>query len=207
MSWHRLMWVIEIRKFMVALGGVHPEMFGLCLNETHFLWPLKWVYIVSKKIANLLCQIDDEEEREGAKHYLASTWRMNPSPCVDKTHIPHKIAFPCIAPLGFDPRTFGLWAQHASSAPRSTYFQSGNVKFKYCYVFIVLPEDLSMKVGSNADLIKSLATRHSGRWFLDGVEWKCQIVVWYGNMTILLRTYVTLPLTYHMIVSSFEAPT
>ena len=110
MSSHRLMWVIEIRKFMVALGGVHPKMFGLCLNETHFLWPLKWVYIVSKKIAHLLCQIDDEEEREGAKHYLASTWRMNPSPCVDKTHIPHKIAFPCIAPLGFDPRTFGLWA-------------------------------------------------------------------------------------------------
>ena len=24
-----------------------------------------------------------------------------------------------IAPLAFDPRTFGLWAQHASSAPRS----------------------------------------------------------------------------------------
>ena len=108
---------------------------------------------------------------------------MNPSPCVDKAHIPHKIAFPCIAPLGFDPRTFGLWAQHASSAPRSTCFQSGNVKFKYCYVFIVLPEDLSMKVGSNADLIKSLATRHSGRWFWDGVEWKCQIVVWYGTIT------------------------
>lgn len=26
------------------------------------------------------------------------------------------------APLGFDPRTFGLWAQHASSAPRSSYY-------------------------------------------------------------------------------------
>ena len=25
------------------------------------------------------------------------------------------------APLGFDPRTFGLWAQHASSAPRSSW--------------------------------------------------------------------------------------
>ena len=24
-----------------------------------------------------------------------------------------------LAPLGFDPRTFGLWAQHATSAPRS----------------------------------------------------------------------------------------
>jgi hypothetical protein len=31
------MGVIEIRKLMVALGGVDPKMFGLCLKETHFL--------------------------------------------------------------------------------------------------------------------------------------------------------------------------
>ena len=34
-----------------------------------------------------------------------------------------------IAPLGFDPRTFGLWAQHASSAPRS--------KLLFLYPYII----------------------------------------------------------------------
>ena len=154
----------------------------------------KLEYVLHTKTANRILYLGDGGNRTPDFLYAKQTFY-------------HWTTSPGFAPLGFDPRTFGLWAQHASSAPRSTYFQSGNVKFKYCYVFIVLPEDLSMKVGSNADLIKSLATRHSGRWFLDGVEWKCQIVVWYGNMTILLRTYVTLPLTYHMIVSSFEAPT
>ena len=43
-------------------------------------------------------------------------------PCV--SHVCHGANFYIIfqkniAPLGFDPRTFGLWAQHASSAPRS----------------------------------------------------------------------------------------
>ena len=35
-----------------------------------------------------------------------------------------------LAPLGFDPRTFGLWAQHASSAPRSSSFDDFRAKIE-----------------------------------------------------------------------------
>lgn len=123
---HHIDWCESIRKITLwssvphlALQGVDPNIFGLCSKESHFLWTPKWVYIVSKRIdhIHIVCQLD-EEEREGAKA-LANDGGMNPSPCVGKTHTPHWIAFPCLAPLGFDPRTFGLWAQHASSAPRS----------------------------------------------------------------------------------------
>ena len=46
---------------------------------------------------------------------------------------PPKKCYKNIAPLGFDPRTFGLWAQHASSAPRSSTFDDFAEKLNATY--------------------------------------------------------------------------
>lgn len=136
-------------------------------------------------------------------------WRWgesNPRLSVCETDVLPLNYIPCFAPLGFDPRTFGLWAQHASSAPRSmlghNHVTSLLWSLKTCTSCMLVLEDRT-EGEKFVHVLHNIWQQWSHIQFAVAVTfqivWYMTSLVWNESVTcnLIMWLYVTSSFDYH----------